>query len=67
MPQRPSLSPLSRQKQYPQYALAAKEAIGSVKAPKQVTLVDDFPRTPVGKIDKKQLRNAAWSGQDRVI
>jgi len=45
----------------------AKASIGAVKAPKQVTLVQDFPRTPVGKIDKKAMRKAAWSGEDRVI
>jgi len=37
----------------------AKRAIGSVKAPKQVKLVSDFPRTPVGKIDKKEMRRLA--------
>ncbi len=45
----------------------AKDAIGGVKAPKQVYLVDDFPRTPVGKIDKKALRAAAWAEAGRQI
>lgn len=34
----------------------ARERLGGVKAPKTVDLVDDFPRTPIGKIDKKSLR-----------
>ncbi len=46
---------------------AAKSAIGSVKSPKQVTFVDDFPRTPIGKIDKKQLRDGAWKATGRNI
>ena len=45
----------------------AREELGGVKAPKQVTVLDDLPRTPVGKIDKKPLREAAWSGLERKI
>ena len=45
----------------------AKASLGGVKAPKQVTLVEDFPRTPVGKIDKKKLREAAWAHTSRTI
>ncbi len=47
--------------------VVAKEAIGGVKAPKQVTFVEDFPRTPVGKIDKKVLRDQAWAETGRTI
>ena len=47
--------------------VAAKQAMGGVKAPKQVTLVEDFPRTPVGKIDKKVLRDQAWAETGRTI
>ena len=47
--------------------VAAKQAIGGVKAPKQVSIVDDFPRTPVGKIDKKVLRDQAWQATGRRI
>lgn len=45
----------------------AKERLGSVKAPKSVEFVDDFPRTPVGKIDKKAIRAAYWEGQAKKI
>lgn len=44
-----------------------KSAVGSVKAPKRVTFVEDFPRTPIGKIDKKQLRDSAWKDTGRNI
>jgi len=47
--------------------VAAKQALGSVKAPKQVMFVEDFPRTPVGKIDKKSIRNHAWEGAGRTV
>ena len=45
----------------------AKMQLGGVKAPKRVTIVDELPRTTVGKLDKKPLRAAAWAGQDRTI
>jgi acyl-CoA synthetase (AMP-forming)/AMP-acid ligase II len=45
----------------------AKERLGSVKAPKSVEIVDDFPRTAVGKIDKKVIRAAYWEGQAKKI
>ncbi|MEM7002452.1 MAG: AMP-binding protein [Pseudomonadota bacterium] len=47
--------------------VAAKQSVGGVKAPKQVAFVEDFPRTPVGKIDKKVLRDQAWADADRSI
>ena len=45
----------------------AKADIGGVKAPKRVTIVDELPRTPVGKLNKKPLREAAWAGRERKI
>jgi acyl-CoA synthetase (AMP-forming)/AMP-acid ligase II len=44
-----------------------KALIGSVKAPKNVYFVDDFPRTPIGKIDKKKIRDENWQGSNRTI
>ena len=29
--------------------------------------IDDYPRTPIGKIDKKALRDAAWAAMERKI
>jgi fatty-acyl-CoA synthase len=34
----------------------AKERLGSVKAPKQVEVWADVPRSPVGKVLKKEVR-----------
>ncbi len=47
--------------------VAAKQAVGGVKAPKQVSIVEDFPRTPVGKIDKKAIRDQVWKATGRAI
>ncbi len=45
----------------------AKEKLGSVKAPKSVDIVEAFPTTPLGKIDKKVLRATYWEKAGRVI
>ena len=40
---------------------------GVVMAPKRVEFVDALPMTPLGKVDKKQLRSRYWDSQDRQI
>jgi fatty-acyl-CoA synthase len=44
-----------------------KERLGSVKAPKRVEFVEDLPKTPVGKIDKRAVRDTYWIGQSRQV
>lgn len=44
-----------------------KHKLGSVKAPKSVDFVTTLPRSPVGKVLKKELRDAYWQGVDRRI
>ena len=44
-----------------------KEKLGSVKAPKSVDFVDALPRSPVGKVLKKDLRSQYWDGARRKI
>jgi acyl-CoA synthetase (AMP-forming)/AMP-acid ligase II len=46
---------------------ACKEKLGSVKAPKSVDFVAALPRSPVGKVLKKDLREQYWQGQQRRI
>ena len=41
-----------------------KEKLGSVKAPKTVDFVDALPRSPVGKVLKKDLRAQILAGHD---
>ena len=45
----------------------AKEKLGGVKAPKSVDFVATLPRSPVGKVLKKDLRATYWAGRDRKI
>ena len=44
-----------------------RSRLGSVMAPKSIDVVDDLPRTPVGKLDKKSLRAPFWVDTDRSI
>jgi acyl-CoA synthetase (AMP-forming)/AMP-acid ligase II len=44
-----------------------KERLGSVKAPKQIDFVVTLPRSPVGKVLKKDLRALYWQNSDRKI
>ncbi|MNY83659.1 Long-chain-fatty-acid--CoA ligase FadD13 [compost metagenome] len=44
-----------------------KQKLGSVKAPKSVEFVTALPRSPVGKVLKKDLREQYWQGQQRKI
>ena len=44
-----------------------KENLGSVKAPKTVDFWDELPRSPVGKVRKKDIRDTFWQGQARRI
>jgi acyl-CoA synthetase (AMP-forming)/AMP-acid ligase II len=44
-----------------------KEKLGSVKAPKSVDFVDSLPRSPVGKVLKKDLRARYWQDATRRI
>jgi acyl-CoA synthetase (AMP-forming)/AMP-acid ligase II len=46
---------------------ACKAAIGSMKAPKSVDFVPDLPRSPVGKVLKRELRAPYWAGRDRQV
>jgi acyl-CoA synthetase (AMP-forming)/AMP-acid ligase II len=44
-----------------------KDRLGSVKAPKSVEFVDSLPRSPVGKVLKKDLRAKYWQNEARRI
>jgi acyl-CoA synthetase (AMP-forming)/AMP-acid ligase II len=44
-----------------------KEKLGSVKAPKSVDFVAALPRSTIGKVLKKDLREQYWQGQQRKI
>ena len=44
-----------------------KDKLGSVKSPKTVEFWDELPRSAVGKVLKKDVREKFWAGQDRRI
>lgn len=44
-----------------------RAAKGSVHAPKTVEFVDSLPVTPLGKLDKKLMRQQRWEGLDRQV
>ena len=44
-----------------------KEKLGSVKAPKTIDVVDALPRSPIGKVLKKDLRAKYWRDTARRI
>ncbi len=45
----------------------AKAQIGSMKAPKSVDFVANLPRSPVGKVLKRDLRVPYWAGRERGV
>ena len=45
----------------------AKHKLGGVKAPKSVDFIAALPRSPVGKVLKKTLREPYWAGRERKI
>jgi acyl-CoA synthetase (AMP-forming)/AMP-acid ligase II len=44
-----------------------KEKLGSVKSPKTIDFVEALPRSPVGKVLKKDLRAQFWQNATRKI
>ncbi len=44
-----------------------KSRLGSVKAPKSVDFVAQLPRSPVGKVLKRAVRDAYWRARDRMV
>jgi acyl-CoA synthetase (AMP-forming)/AMP-acid ligase II len=44
-----------------------KEKLGAIKTPKSVDFTGTLPRSPVGKVLKKELRALYWKNKDRKI
>ncbi len=44
-----------------------KAALGSVKAPKIIEVVDELPRSPVGKTLRRAVRARHWAGRSTTI
>jgi long-chain acyl-CoA synthetase len=45
----------------------ARERIAHYKAPRSIDFVETLPRTPTGKILKRELRKPFWAGQERQV
>jgi long-chain acyl-CoA synthetase len=45
----------------------ARERIAGYKLPKSIDFVAALPRTPSGKILKRELRERYWQGQERQV
>ena len=44
-----------------------RERIARYKSPKAVELIDELPKTSTGKVQKYELREREWSGQEARI
>jgi len=44
-----------------------KARLGSVKAPKRVEVWPSLPRSPVGKVMKRTIRERFWQGRERAV
>ncbi|MEN2979764.1 AMP-binding protein [Tistrella bauzanensis] len=44
-----------------------RSRLGPVKTPKSVLFEDHLPRSPVGKILKRAVRDRFWAGRDRLV
>jgi len=44
-----------------------KKKLGSVKAPKPVGVWEALPRSPEGKVLKKEIRKRFWQHQERMV
>ena len=47
--------------------LAIKESLGSVKTPKSIEFWESLPKTSVGKVDKKLIRERFWKTKSRNV
>jgi len=46
---------------------ACRERLGGVKAPKSIEVWTALPRSPVGKVLKKEIREKFWTGRERRV
>ena len=44
-----------------------KEKLGSVKAPKSIDFINEFPKSAAGKVLKTELRKPYWQGRERAV
>ena len=45
----------------------AREHLAGYKVPRTIDFHESFPRTPIGKLVKRELRDPYWEGKERAI
>ena len=45
----------------------AREKLAGYKVPRSWDFLEEFPRTPTGKLQKRLLRDPYWAGRERAI
>ena len=45
----------------------ARDKVASYKVPKQVRFIDEVPKSPVGKLLRRAVRDPFWQGRERKI
>lgn len=45
----------------------ARQRMAGFKAPRSIEFVDELPRSPAGKIQRKKVREPYWVGRARQI
>jgi len=51
----------------PELIALCKERLGSVKTPKSVEFAETLPRSPVGKVMRRAVRDKYWTGKERRV
>jgi acyl-coenzyme A synthetase/AMP-(fatty) acid ligase len=41
--------------------------LASYKTPRSIEFVNEIPKTGTGKVMRRELRDAAWQGQERRV
>ncbi|MGH6956764.1 MAG: AMP-binding enzyme, partial [Caulobacteraceae bacterium] len=45
----------------------ARDRLAGFKVPRSIEFVDELPRSPAGKIQRKKVRDPYWAGRARAI
>lgn len=56
-----------RQAEAQELMALCREKLGGMKTPKSIEFWQDLPRSPVGKVLKREIRKAFWQGRDRNV
>ena len=66
-PRIPSPLPEGFPAAYEQLITRCRAALGPIKAPKSVEVWAEIPRSPVGKVLRREVRDRYWTGGSRIL